>query len=181
MKNISAQLARSALYPASLMVLLKIGGIFLANYVYRYQMHIQNEIQGLFSVQVGYENITQVVNVTVFSNTLMLAGLTIGAVIFVIRAFYMHNSHESPKVHIRLAEFNLLSLLGDSFEIYTHLFSWITYLWIATGIIFIDTLSNKSPQNFLYATIIVSVIISALALKDVQYEISGKNKLYQEY
>lgn len=178
MKNLPSKILKSSVYPAGFMVLGKIIGMIIITSANNYPFVVQNNVGGIFSMQFTYATTEQVNNVASFSNTFMFGFVFIGALFWIIRALFFHDSHESPRVVVKLSELNLTSFITDTYSLYVPLFCWILYLWLTTLLISIDTYAGKSGILLLVIVLIVSVFLTGLGFSDVQREFQKKNKLY---
>jgi len=182
MKNISLQMVKAAIYPAGMLASSKILGIIIANKLFGYTLYITNNSGRCFSVQFRYDTILQVENVSTLSNALMLFTIFIGVFYYLIKAYFFHDTHQSPKLIVKLTSINLLDIFSDTMTIFVNLFVWILYIWIVTGLITYSYLNGTNSVHILIVSIAISLIASFLALWDVQREIDENNlsKRYNE-
>lgn len=178
MKNLPLKILKASVYPAGFMVFGKILGMIIITNLNNYPFVVQNNVGGIFSMQFTYATAEQVNNVALFSNMFMYGFVLMGAFFWLIRALFFHDSHESPRVVIKLSELNLNSFIADTYSLYVPLFCWIMYLWLTTSLISIDTYLGKTNSLLLVTGVIISTLVTGLALSDVQREFQIKNKLY---
>lgn len=182
MKNISLQLVKAAIYPAGILASSKILGIIIANKLFGYTLFITNNSSKYFSIQFRYDTTLQMQNVSTLSNALMLSTIFVGVFYYLIKAYFFHDTHQSPKLIVKLTSINLLDVFSDTMSIFINLFVWILYMWIVTGLITYSYLNGTNDIHILIVSITVSLVASFLALRDVQREIDENNlsKRYNE-
>jgi len=178
MKNLPLKMLRSFIYPAGFMVLGKIVGMIFITNLNNYPFSLKNNLSETFSIQFTYASVEQVQMVATISNLFMIIFVLAGCLFWLIKALFFHDSHESPRVIVKLSELNMISFISDTYSIYVPLFAWVLYVWLCVGLIGVDTYLDKSNLWLLIFSLIIGIVITGLSFYDVQREFQIKNKLY---
>jgi len=176
------KLIDSSLLPAGILICGKIIGIVITNWIFNLNFGIVSDPNNFFSISLIYENeASQIISVS-YSNLIMYMFLFIGFSVILYRALFLHSSHISPTMLSKLASNNLLNTIANSFEIYYSASIWLIMLWLAFGIIFVNSLIEKSYLWTASLTFVTTLISTVLILRDVTKEIylAKKNIKYGE-
>lgn len=119
--------------------------------------------------------------VTTYSDLLMLIFVATGLTVVIIRSVYLHESHINPMIVSRLANFNLLSLIKSSYEIYHKATIWTIFNILATVLILINVIAGRSAVWVGIIGVTATIILVVILLQDVYKEIENVRREPSKY
>ncbi len=167
----TVKLIDEAIIPALLLISAKLIGIFLTNYFFKINFAIHQ--QGFLNLlpSLTYSSVSDYIKVENYSNLLMFTVSAAGTLMVLVKAHLLHESHISPKLHQKLAKFNLEKLVSSSFHLYHQALIWMVFLWLVTIFLFLSSISKITyPQITAFAAIIAINFTWILAV-DINKEI----------
>jgi hypothetical protein len=106
------------------------------------------------------------------SNLFMVAVMAIGAGVTLFQGYFLHTSHQNPKVLIKMIQFDFIMWLADSKTIFPNMAVWLAFLWIATLISITQSLQSINHPAVSIGALVASIIMTWLAARDFEREIS---------
>lgn len=105
------------------------------------------------------------------SNLFLLCFLTLVISVILLRAHFLHNTHISPKLTIKILTLNMSSLITNSFNVFTQSFVWLAFLWLTTFTILSSVVFGET--GFLIATLslLISLLLSLALVLDLEREV----------
>jgi hypothetical protein len=176
MERLSIKLIKNSLYPATLMILGKALGLLIAGSIYDTSLQVVNTDRGISNLEIIISDMNDLRSINTFANGVMLLILVLPFIYFLVKAFFWHESHQSPKILVKLNNLSLENLMGNSIDIYIGLFSWLVYLWLGVGIVFVDVYQDKAFRYILYLSIFIVFVFSWLSIKDVIKELKQRKE-----
>lgn len=170
MKRSLLKLIEYSILPAIVLVLSKVGGIYLAAALF----NIQVDLSASSSAFMFFESAVaakDIVVVSSYSDLFMFMGVALGMTIILVQALYLHDSHVSPKMINELAKRDLLSLIKSSFHLYHSGVIWLAFLWLAAIVILINAINGMTDIWALAVSVIFTISYSIIFLKDLFTEI----------
>lgn len=170
MKRSLLKLIEYSILPAVILILAKIGGIYLAAALFNINVDIMPSGDALmfFKSSVAGQDITVV---STYSDLFMYLGIALGMTIILVQALYLHDSHISPKMVNELAKRDLMSLIKSSFELYHSGVIWLAFLWLAAILVLINTTKGVTGVWALGVCLVFTISYSIIFLKDLFTEI----------
>lgn len=172
MSKLLKKILSASILPAALMIVSKVVGMILVNWIFDLGWSIQSDTGSLFSVQIVYPSPDSALKCNSLSNLFMFVMLFGGTAVTIFQGYFLHTSHQNPKVLIKLVQFDFLIWLSDSPSIFPHMATWTTFLWISTIIIVAQTLQSNSYPWISLFSIVTSIILTWLAIRDFEREIN---------
>lgn len=159
-----------ALVPAALTVVGKALGLFITVTVFQIPWTVV-QLQDTFlstrpSVFGG-----DLVTVSTYSDLVMYLILAVGFSFILFQATYLHESHISPQMLVRLSTHNLMGLVKSSFDIYHTATIWLVFLWVGWFTVIINVALQKTSLWLGLAVLLANVVFTAILLQDVYKEI----------
>lgn len=170
MKRSLLKLIEYSILPAIILVLAKLGGIYLAAALFNVTVDLTASTNALMFFQSAVDS-QQLIVVSSYSDLFMFLGVALGMTVILVQALYLHDSHISPKMVNELAKKDLLSLIRSSFELYHSGVIWLAFLWMATILILINALRGMTDIWALLVSTVFSISYSIIFLKDLFTEI----------
>lgn len=168
-----------SLLPAALLIVGKVLGLWIAVNFFELEWGLETIPNNFFSVRPIFFS-KDIILASTYSDIVMFIVIVIGYSAVLIQALIFHNSHISPVVVAKLANYNLLGLVKSTFEIYHKAAIWSIFLWLSNILILINVLTSKTEVWVLVFSISVSLILSIFLLKDVANEIELSKKSISE-
>ncbi|MHC1716528.1 MAG: hypothetical protein AB9915_01350 [Candidatus Dojkabacteria bacterium] len=160
MSKLLRRALKISLWPAILMIAGKLLGIAVVSMVYDLKFFIDNNLDGIYSVQIYFTDSSTTLFVNSVSNLLMLIILAIPTFYFIIKTSVYQSSLQNPKTVIKITRMNILNWITKKDTSFLQIFIWSSFLTIASIIVIIHTL-----QNNCYTWIgIVAGVISLLTI-----------------
>lgn len=159
------------------MVVAKLVGVFLCIYIFNVQWTVRDYTNSIFTTQTAVE-LDKLEMVSSYSDLFVLAVISTGVVIQIVRALYLHPNNIQPKLLAKLARRNLLSLVSGSFDIFYHAAVWTIFSWLAAFTIGLNALTGKTNSWLVLIAVLLSISFTIFLLRDVYAQIEiGKKRL----
>ncbi len=171
MSKLLQRILSAAIFPAALMIVSKLIGMYLANRLFNLGWSITTESQGFFSVQVIYPDAQSAIMCNSYSNLFMLSMLLVGNLFLIFEAYFLHSSHQNPKVLVKLVQFDFVAWLTDSSSLFPKLAVWIAFFWTATIICIVQAIQLINYNWIAISAFVIAIVISWLAIRDFEQEI----------
>jgi len=118
--------------PAVTMIAGKLLGIIIANIVYKLDFFIDNQIQGLFSIQLYYTDSAITLLVNSISNLAMVLALALPAIYFILKTSIYQTSLQNPRTIVKITKFNVANWITKDDASFLTIFIWSSFLLIAS-------------------------------------------------
>lgn len=172
MSKLLRKILSAAIFPAALMIVSKVIGMAIANQLFDLGWSIRSDTGGVFSVQVIYPDVDSAVKCNSYSNLFMIICMLIGNAVHLFQGYFLHTSHQSPKVLIKLIQFDFILWLSDSDSIFPNMAVWLAFLWVSTIISLTQTLQGNTYPWVSVTALVSSIIVTWLAARDFEREIN---------
>lgn len=174
MKRSLLQLIVYSIIPAVVIIIAKLGGIYLAGALFNIHIDLSGSVTSFLSFQ-NLVNAKEIVTISSYSDLFMYLGVAVGMSVILIQALYLHESHITPGTINKLAKYNLLSLVRGSFELYHSGIIWLIFMWLANIVVLINTTRALTDIWTLCICTIFSISYSIIFMKDLFAEIELTN------
>ena len=172
------KLIDEAIVPALLLILAKGIGLFAT--VIFFNLPFTLEYRSIFGLLPSFRFATLQGYTTAenYSNLAMFAAVAAGAVIVVLKAHYLHESHISPRLHARLIALNLERLVQSSYHLYHQAGIWLVFLWLTFGFLTLSSVAKITYPQITIAAFLVTANLSWVFALDIEKEVEiSKAKL----
>jgi hypothetical protein len=132
-------------------------GIILPSAIYDLEFLIENNIEGLTTVQIVFTDSNVTLFVNSISNLTMLLFLAVPTFYFIIKTSIYQTTLQNPKTLVKITRFNILKWITKKDVTFLHIFIWTAFLTIASIIIIAHTL-----QGLTYTWVGVSAGVASL-------------------
>ena len=144
MSKLLKRALKISLTPAILMIVGKFLGIIVTSLIYDLEFFVENNIQGLLSIQILFTNPETTLFVNSISNISMLTLLTIPTLYFIIKTSIYQTSLQNPKTVIKMTKFNVLKWITKKDTSFLQIFIWCTFLVISSAVVVIQSIQSLS-------------------------------------
>jgi hypothetical protein len=162
------RLIDEAIVPAFMLLGIKILAVLVI--VYMYQIPWEFSPVSVFPT-ILFEDINATMFVSTYSTLAMYLFAILGLIWVLLRAYYLHDTHISPRTVLQLLSMNASWLISASHDLYHKGLVWLSYVWLITGLIGIHTILGLNALWLLVVGIIVSTLVTWLFIADVEREI----------
>jgi hypothetical protein len=144
MSKLLKRALRISLTPAILMIVGKFLGIIMTSVIYDLEFFVENNIQGLFSIQILFTSPETTLFVNSISNISMLTLLTLPTIYFIAKTSIYQTSLQNPKTIVKMTKLNILKWITKQDTTFLQIFIWCTFLVISSVVIVVQTLQDLS-------------------------------------
>ena len=165
------KLIDEAILPALLLILAKGIGLFLT--VLFFNLPFTLEYRSIFGIlpSLRFATLQGYTTAENYSNLVMFAAVAAGAIIVILKAHFLHESHISPKLHARLLRFNLEKLVQSSYHLYHQAAVWLIFLWLSVGFLTLSSIAKITYPQITLAALLIAANLSWVFAVDVENEI----------
>ena len=164
--------------PALLLILAKGIGLFAT--VVFFDLPFTLEYRSILGLLPAFRFTTLQAYITAenYSNLAMFAAVSAGAIIVILKAHFLHESHIHPKLHARLISLNLERLAQSSYHLYHQATIWLVFLWLSFGFLTLSSIAKITYPQITIAAFLISANLSWVFALDLEKEIEiSKGKL----
>lgn len=138
------ELVDIAIMPAALLICAKAVGMAILNAVLGLNWSIQTIANAVFSIRTVYPSSNDALLVSSYTNLFMFICVMAGCMMITSKSMLFHHRKASPHFVLKLAKYDLLHLLKNSFHIYKEAFVWSVFLILTTVYIFLSFVFNQT-------------------------------------
>ncbi|MFH1547487.1 MAG: hypothetical protein ABIC57_03300 [bacterium] len=171
MSKLLRKILSAAVFPAALMIVSKLAGLSISNWLFNLGWNLETSTGSLFSVRVTYADAASVVISNTYSNFIMILIMLLGTGMTLFQAYFLHESHQNPRVLVKFMDINFIIWLTDSESLFPKMSVWIGFLWVSTLIVITQTIRHVSDPWVATLALLLSVIFTWFAIKDFEREI----------
>lgn len=146
MSKLLRRILKISVAPAVLMIAGKLLGIIIANVVYNLDFFIDNQIQGIFSIQLYYTNPSTTLLVNSYSNLFLIICLAIPTIYFIIKTSIYQSTLQNPKTIVKITNFNILKWITKDDTSFLKIFIWCSFLIITCLVVVAQTIQGTTYQ-----------------------------------
>lgn len=159
-----------ALLPAAVLVVGKVAGLVFAAAIFQLPWTLDQLPGSLFAVEPILAS-EDVITASTYSDLIMFMLIAIGFSAILVQATHFHDTHIKPSMLVRLSNNNLLGLVKSSFDIYHAAAVWLLFLWVTSGVVWINIALTRTEVWVGLVVVVASTILTTLLLQDVYKEI----------
>jgi hypothetical protein len=172
MSKLLQKILSAAFFPAALLIVSKVIGMAIANRIFELGWEIRSNAGGLFSVQVVYPDMEAAYICNSVSNLIMILTMSFGTGITLFQGYFLHTSHQNPKVLIKMIQFDFIVWLADSKTIFPNMAVWLAFLWISTLVSISQSLQSINHPWVSILGLVIAIVMTWLSAKDFEREIN---------
>lgn len=170
MSKLLRRALKISIVPAILMIVGKFLGIFVTSVLYDLQFNIDNDISGIFSVQIYFTDQATTLFVNSISNLSMVLLLLLPIVYFIIKTYLYDAAHNNPKTIIKMTRLNLLNWITKNDTSFLKTLIWCTFLWLATAITITHSIQGNTYSWVAITVGIVALLVTLFTIKTFELE-----------
>ena len=170
MKGSLLRLIEYSILPAVVVILSKLGGIYLAAALFGIATDTFSSNNGILFFQTVVKS-SDLIILSSYSDLFMFLGVAAGMSVILVQALYLHDSHIQPEVLNKLAKWDMLNLIRGSFELYHSGVMWLVFLWLAGVLVLINFIKGITDIWTLTVVSIFVLAYSVIFFKDLFAEI----------
>lgn len=142
MSKLLRRTLKVSIAPAVVMIAGKLLGIIIANVSYNLDFFIDNQIQGIFSIQLYYTDSATTLLVNSISNLVMVLALAIPTLYFIIKTSIYQSTFENPRTIVKITKLNIMNWITKDDTSFLTIFIWASFLLITTLITIAQTIQG---------------------------------------
>ncbi len=144
MSKLLRRALKISLTPAILMIVGKFLGIAIISVIYDLEFVIENNLNGIFSIQILFldENTTLFVNS--MSNLLMIMLIAIPTIYFILKTSIYQSSLQNPRTVVKITRLNILKWITKQDTTFLQIFIWTSFLTISVAIVIVQTIQGST-------------------------------------
>ena len=164
------KLIDEAILPALLLILAKGVGLF-ATIVF-FNLPFTLEYRSIFGLLPSFRFATLQGYITAenYSNLAMFCVVAAGAIVVILKAHFLHESHISPRLHARLISLNLERLAQSSYHLYHQAAIWLVFLWLTFGFLTLSSIAKITYPQITIVAFLISANLSWVFALDLEKE-----------
>lgn len=144
MSKLLRRALKITVWPAMLMIAGKFLGILIISSIYDLPYNIDNQINGIFSVQICYDDAQTTLFVNSFSDLIMVAVLAIPAIYLITKNILYQSTFQNPRTIIKMTHLNILKWVTKKDTSFLSIFIWSSFLLVASSIVVVHTIQNST-------------------------------------
>lgn len=174
MSKLLVKLVDEAIFPAALIIAAKALGIMVVNLVFGLTWSVDTIFKAFWQPHIIYPTEVEAIMVASYSNLFMYTAIFVGMAMIIAKAFYLHDSHVSPQLVLKLAKMDLLQVIQSSFQLYHQAIVWFVFLVLATVFIFSNYMQGMTYAWIAITAVVLTIITFWLLIRDIEEEVDRK-------
>jgi len=170
MSKLLRRALKISVIPAILMIVGKFLGIFVTSVLYDLQFNIDNDISGIFSVQIYFTDSETTLFVNSMSNLTMILFLLLPIIYFIIKTYLYAATHNNPKTIIKMTRLNLLNWITKKDTSFLKTFIWCAFLWLATAITITHSIQGNTYQWIAITSGVIAFLVTLFTINTFELE-----------
>ena len=170
MSKLLRRALKISIVPAILMIVGKFLGIFVTSVLYDLQFKIDNDISGIFSVQIYFTDQETTLFVNSMSNLAMVLLLLLPIIYFIIKTYLYAAAHNNPKTIIKMTRLNLLNWITKQDTSFLKTFIWCAFLWLATAITITHSVQGNTYPWIAITAGVIALLVTLFTIKTFELE-----------
>ena len=144
MSKLLKRALKISITPAILMIAGKFLGIMIPSIVYDLKFFVENDIQGMSSIQILFTDTNTTLFVNSVSNIFMIILLALPTIYFITKTSIYQTSIQNPRTVVKITRLNILKWITKQDTSFLQIFIWCTFLVISSCIVVIQSLQATS-------------------------------------
>jgi hypothetical protein len=170
MSKLLKRALKISIIPALLCIAGKFLGILAVSAIYNLNFQISNDLNGIFSVQIFFEDPSATLLVNSLSDILMVAVITIPLIYFITKTYIYNTTAKNPRTIVKLTRFNILKWITKKDTSFLTIFIWCAFLWLVSGITVAHTLLGQAYTWVGITAGSLLLLITLLSIKTFELE-----------
>jgi hypothetical protein len=146
MSKLLKRALKISLTPAILMIAGKFLGIIIPTAIYDLEFFVQNEMNGLVSIQISFTDNSTTLFVNSVSNLTMLLFLAVPAIYFIVKTSIYQTTLQNPRTIAKVTKLNILKWITKKDTSFLQIFIWSSFVTISSIITIIHTLQGQTYE-----------------------------------
>ncbi len=175
MSKLLKRALKNSLIPAVLMIAGKALGIFILSAKYGFPLEIGNDVTGLFSTQIYFQDsdVTNFVNSV--SDLVMLITIAVPTIYLITKTAIFQSTIQNPKTIVKVTKFNILKWITRDDTTFLKIFLWCAFLWLCSALIIKNSIEGDTYSWIGITAGLISLFCGFGSLKTFEVE---TNKVY---
>jgi hypothetical protein len=144
MSKLLKRAIKISITPAILMIAGKFLGILIPSWIYNLEFFVENNIEGIFSIQILYPNPSTTLFVNSLSNLSMILILAIPTTYFILKTSLYQTTLQNPRTVVKITKLNILKWITRKDTSFLQIFIWSSFLTIASCVVVVQTFQGNT-------------------------------------
>lgn len=128
------------------MIAAKFLSILIISSIYDLEFYVDNQLEGLYSVQIFYTDSNTTLFVNSISDLVMLIVLAIPTFYFIIKTSIYQTTFQNPRTVVKITRLNILKWITKQDTSFLQIFIWSSFLLIASIVSVTHSMQNSTYQ-----------------------------------
>ncbi|MBP5204624.1 hypothetical protein J6Z48_03220 [bacterium] len=181
MSKLLRRAIKISVWPAMLMIAGKFIGIFVVSHLSGHAVNIDNQTDGIFSIQIFFTDPETTRFVNSYSNLIMLLFVAIPTFVQIIKTTLYQTTFQDPRTIVKLTKLNLLSWVTRDNTSILHIFIWNSFLIVTSALIIGETLRGNCYEWVGILAIGISLLSILFTIQVFEREVSRAYPRSQHY
>ena len=159
------------------MIAAKTLGILIVSIKYGYTIEIGNDVGGIFSTQLYFNNPQSTYFTNSISDLIMLLAIALPTIYQVTKEFLFQTTFTNPRTIVKATQFNILKWITKDDTTFVQIFVWCVFLWLCSGVVIKNALQGDTYTWIAYFAGVFSLLCGLGILKAFEIEI---NRVYPD-
>lgn len=170
MSKILIKLVDEAIIPSLLLVLARIGGLFLSTVIFNLEFSLSKVEERLFPYKLIFESIDDANLANNVSNIFMMIAAAAGFAYAVYKLNAYHEKRISPTRLLDLADKGMLAYIETSFGAYSKALVWLIFMWISAILATYSSSGQMTHVGIAAAGLILSALSTLILVKNLELD-----------
>lgn len=160
-KRVFYNFVKASFYPSAVLAGLKIFYLLLFSKLYGV-LFLETPIG------IVYNDFDKFIFVNSISNILVFATLMLGLFYQIIKAFFLHDVHISPKLSAFLYAQNLERFITTSVTLYTNIFAWLLFSYLMVFLILFQAILRYENFIVFFVSLFFVIVATVVVIVDLE-------------
>ncbi|HOV34438.1 MAG TPA: hypothetical protein PLS56_00355 [Candidatus Dojkabacteria bacterium] len=170
MSKLLKRALKIAVWPAIIMIAAKVLGILGINALYNLDYYIDNQIEGIYSVQICYTDPSSTILVNSLSDIIMIVALALPTFYFTIKTLLYETSFQNPRTIVKITELNILKWITKKGTTFLQIFIWSAFLTTSSAIAIAHSVQGNAYSWVGITAMIIGILSIWGMIKTYQLE-----------
>lgn len=169
------KLIDEAIVPAVILIVVKMLAVLVTSYLMHFEFTVTSFQIFHILPSVSFKNSMDYITAEEYSNLAMFTTASLGTLMVLIKAHFLHNTHIQPKLQAKLIRLNLENLIAPSYHIYHQAVIWLMFLWLTVFLQVTSAVISGTNIQIAIIAAIVAANFSWILVADVEREVTISN------
>ncbi len=145
-------------------------GLLIINIIYDFNFQIDNDLQGIFSVQLYYTDQTTTLFANSISNLIMILTIALPLVYFVAKTLFYQKALNNPRTIVKMTKLNVNKWITKDDSSFLKIFIWSCFLWLSSMVTISHSIQGITYEYIAIIAVILTILTTWGAVKTFESE-----------